>query len=174
MNTRPDDFSVSGLREIDQALSTLPEKLQRNVMRAALRAGAKQIAQQAKQDAPRKTGKLAESVRVSSRIRYGMPEASIKAGGKVKGKNVWYAVMVEKGTVPHEIAVKKGTMSLFINGKPAGKSVQHPGFAARPFMRPAMNAKAKDATQRTAEFIRDKLKTKFGIEVADPEPEDKE
>lgn len=174
MNTQSDDFSVSGLREIDEALSTLPEKMQRNVMRAALRAGAKEIAQQAKQDAPKKTGKLADSVRVSSRIRYGMPEATVKAGGKLKGKNIWYAVIVEKGAVPHEIAVRKGTMSLFINGKPAGKSVQHPGFSARPFMRPAMNAKAKDAVGQTAEFIRDRLKTKFGIDIADPEPEDKE
>jgi hypothetical protein len=37
-----------------------------------------------------------------------------------------------------------------INGVPIGKMARHPGFAPKPFMRPALDAKAGEAMQTVA------------------------
>lgn len=163
------EMKVTGLAELDQALTQLPEKLQRNVLRAALRAGAKAIAEEAERNVPVDSGDLRDSIRVTSRIRAGMPTASVKAGGraKVAGKqlDVFYAHMIEYGTAKH-----------FIDGPLyyAGEwhpYAFHPGIVKKPFMRPAMDSQAGEAVSRTADYVRRRLSTKFGIDVPDPEPE---
>jgi hypothetical protein len=40
-----------------------------------------------------------------------------------------------------------------INGVPIGKRVRHPGFAPKPFMRPALDAKAGEAVQVVAGYF---------------------
>lgn len=165
----PTDISVRGLRELEQAFESIPLRLQRNVMRAALRAGAKVVAEEAKRRAPVKSGALQKSIRIGSRLRYGVPEASIRAGGRLKdGRSAWYARIIERGAIPHEIAVRAGTASLFINGRAVGKSVQHPGVVAKPFMRPALDTRAREAVESVAALVRSRLRTQHGIDIPDP------
>lgn len=164
------EVNVTGLKELDAALGTLPEKMQRNVLRAALRAGAKEIADEAKRLAPVKSGRLRDSIRVTSRIRYGTPTATVVAGGRGKGKNkgAWYAHFIEYGTAAHVVKAPDGGFLNFLGIRV--REVNHPGARKKPFMRPAADTKSGIALDRFAAFVRARL-TKQGIEIPDPEPE---
>ena len=156
------DFKINGLAELDKALSTLPDKIQRNVARAALRAGAKVIAEEAGRLVPERTGRLKGTIRVTSRIAKGMPTASVKVGDAKKG--VFYAHLVERGTAKHLI---RGPVLL---GDKWIHNVKHPGATKRPFMRPAADTMSGAAVDAFAEHMRKRL-TKEGVEIPDHEPE---
>lgn len=166
--SEPLELQIRGLEQIERALNELPVKLAQNVLRGALRAAAKPIAAAAFAQAPVLTGELASSVRVSSRIRNGIPWASVKAGGK---NGVFWARWVEEGTAPHEI-VPKDAKTLHIGGINA-RLVNHPGAIARRFLTRAAEEKAEEATQALIAYARKRL-AKEGINVPDPEPEDPE
>jgi len=164
---------VQGLAELQQALDTLTDKLQNNVMRGALRAGQKVIMNQAKQIAPvgdpsstsarlygTHAGSLRESLRIGARITGGQVVATLKAGNKA----AFYGHMVEGGTKPHWIRPKNGK-SLFIAGL-MRTAVFHPGARANPFMKIALDSQAQAAVERVGEYIRNRL-TKQGIEIPD-------
>ena len=161
------DVKVNGLAELDKALATLPDKLQRNVARAALRAGCKEIAEEAKRLVPVKTGQLRDTIRVTSRIRGGVPTASVKAGNPKKG--VFYAHIIESGAARHHIAAEPGKMLRLLDGTRV-RSVNHPGFAKKPFMRPAADTRAHAAVEAFRDYMRRRLE-KEGLDLPDPEPE---
>lgn len=169
------EFKVKGLRELQTLLDTLPDKLQKNVMRSALRKGAAVIHQDAKQRAPvgdpnirniqqygGYKGALRDSLRVSTGIkRGGIVTASVKAGGKSKrGADVYYARWIEYGVAAH--GVKRGD-----KGVKTGTDL-HPGFPPIPFMRPALDSKAYAATTAIAEHIKSRL-TQAGLNTEDIE-----
>jgi HK97 gp10 family phage protein len=156
MNT---SVKVSGLKELNVFLDTLPDKLQKNVMRAALRAGAKVIADQARENVPVASGKLKKDITIGTRSRGGVVTASVKAGAK----SAWYAKFVEFGTAAHEINAKPGSVMMF-NGQIAIR-VNHPGAKPQPFMRPALDARGQAAVQAVAEKMREVLATKHGLSV---------
>lgn len=135
---------VKGAAEIEAVLKTLSAKIEANVVRAALRAGAVVLQKQAKAEAPvgepsgiarnlgLKSGALQSTVRVSTFKRGANVMASVKAGDRKKG--VFYAHMVEGGTIPHTIRGKK---LLFFNSM-FRKEIKHPGAKAMPFMHDAL------------------------------------
>lgn len=166
------EAKFTGLKQLDEALQSLPDKLQRNVLRAALRAGGKPIADEAKRLVPVDSGRLQKSIKVTSRLVQGTPTAKVSVGGRKKGQP-FYAHLIEFGTAAHAIMAREGTKSLFINGVAVGKYVEHPGAKAKPFMRPAMDSQARTAVERFSEVVRSRL-TKQGIEIPDPVPEDNE
>jgi HK97 gp10 family phage protein len=167
------EVNVAGLKQLDEAMKQLSDKLARNVLRAALRAGSKEIAEEAKRLVPVKTGRLRDTIRVTSRNIKGVPTAKVVAGGASKGKRkgAFYAPMIEFGTSAHIIRGRAGN-ALRFNGVKVFE-VQHPGSQKKPFMRPASDARAGAAVQRFAEYLRGRL-TKEGIEIPDPVPEDNE
>jgi len=125
--------------------------------------GAKIIQQRAYELAPVRTGKLRDSIRVSVRIKGGVPVASVKAGGNEKG-DAFYAHMIEFGTASHLIA-PKSAKSLYIAGL-FDEVVHHPGATAHPFMRPAFDGTSQAAIQAFAAQVRKRL-TKQGIDTPD-------
>lgn len=156
---------VKGLRELHAALQSLPIKLEKNVMRSALRAGANVIRNEARATAAfaDQTGKLRKSIRVSTRAtRGGVVQAKVSAGGK----RAFYAHFVEFGTAAHHIFAFPGRFLAFGGG--VYKVVSHPGTAARPFMRPALDSKRAAAVQAFGEKVRSVLSTKHGINVPAP------
>lgn len=166
------DEAVTGGAQLDALLRTLPEKVQKNITRSALNAGAKVFLQEVKQNVPRRSGDLLKTVRISSRNTPDGPAVSVKAGGKVKGVDAWYARLVEYGTKPHKIAANKKGGSLHF-GSATVKSVDHPGIRPRPFMRPAVDAKFPEAVKAITNKIRERL-AKNGLNVPDPTPIDPE
>jgi HK97 gp10 family phage protein len=168
------DAAVKGLRELQAALDALPAKIEANIMRAAMRAGAKVVAAEARSLVPERSGRLAESVRYGAKLsaKAGQVQAYVRAGGKGRkgGKTVRYAHLVEYGTAAHVIRAGPGKR-LPIGGGFA-TSVQHPGAKKHPFMRPAADASAQAALQAVGDYIRNRLRTKHGIDVpAPPDPQ---
>ena len=156
-------------------------------MRAALRAGLKPVKLEVERTAPRKTGKLAMSFKLSARIKFGTVRASLK----VKDFDGYKAMWSEYGTRPHLISVqddekkinyrlsaKRGhkvleSMTavnrrvLQIGNNFIGPTVSHPGIVASPFMRPALDSKAQAALIAAGEYIKRRLATKHGLDTAD-------
>jgi len=157
------DANITGGRELDQLLQTLPAKLETNIMRGALRAGANVYLVEVRRNlaAISKTDGLLGASRVTTRKgKDGNVTASVKVG---RGQ-VYYAHMVEFGTRPHAITAKAMT----INGNVV-RSVAHPGAKPKPFMRPAAEAKFAEAVAAVQARIRKRL-TKEGLSAPEPTP----
>ena len=159
------EINIKGGEELSKALKQLSPKIEKNIMRAALRAGAKVIADEAKRNVPEKSGELKKSIRSGSKAtRQGQVIATAKAGND----KAWYWRFVEFGTQAHLIMAKNQKSMAF--GGVFAKQIEHPGATARPFMRPALDAKAQEAIQKVADVVRQRL-TKEGINVPDVEPD---
>ncbi len=170
---------VKGLSDLQKMLDTLPAKVEANIMRAALRAGANVIKEEAKLLCPvgppssrgakrykLYQGALRDSIRVGARLKNGKVTATIKAGGRVRGADVWYARLIEfTGSAAHIIRAQKGKALAIGGGLLA--SVEHPGMKAQPFMRPAMDTKSDAAIQAVGEYVKKRLSTKHGLDTAD-------
>lgn len=183
------DELITGGRQLDDLLKTLPKKLERNVMRAALREGGVVMREEVKSRVPVDDGTLRRSVRVSTRSRKGEVYASVKAGNK----KAYYANMVEFGTRPHLVKVddrdrginqrngrrisvttiNRQQRSLIIGRTFVGPTVQHPGAQPRPFMRPAADASFKQAIKAFDRKLRERM-TQEGLNVPAPAPDDPE
>lgn len=164
------DVKVMGLAELELALNQLPDKLAKNVARAALRAGAKPILEEARRLVPVRSGKLRDTLRITTSMKGGTPRAFIKAGpgGTKKFKKIYYAHMIERGTAKHLIVAARGKMLPIAGGR---KSVNHPGARKQPFMRPAADSQAAAAIDAFAAKLRERL-TKAGIDIPDPASDD--
>ncbi|MRV72568.1 hypothetical protein GJ700_12705 [Duganella sp. FT92W] len=159
-----DDLAITGGRELDAFLQSLPAKVEKNIMRAALRAGANVLKDEAKANVPVQLGALRKSVRVTTGSKAGVVTASVKAGGP----KAWYWRFVEYGTAPHHIG-PKNARALALAGVVV-RGVEHPGARPQPFMRPALDAKGSAVIEAVAAKIRDRL-TAAGINTAAPETE---
>lgn len=190
-----DLMHVKGLSALARALETLPARIEANVMRGAMRAGAKVIATDAKARVNRISGALADSIRYGVKLEraQGRIKAYVRAGGKGPA---WYARLVESGTRAHLVSVREQDRptrltrrgvravsmrtlnrmvqrgSLRIGSSFVGPVVQHPGARPKPFLRPALDARALDAVVAVREYVRRRLAQKHGIDVPGPDDRD--
>lgn len=148
-------IEIKGGKELYDQLQQLPAQIERNVLRGALRAGALVIEEEAKLMVPVKSGKLRDSIRVSVRAAQGRVFATIRAGNA----QAFYAHFVEFGTAAHEER-PQGAKSLFFAGLNR-TVVEHPGAQPKPFMRPALDARAQAAIDAVADYVRERLPKEF-------------
>jgi HK97 gp10 family phage protein len=156
---------VKGLKELTALLQSVPAKLEKNVLTGALRAGAKVVQIEAKANVPVATGTLRDGLKVSARTRNGTVTAKVKA----TGKHAHIAHWLEYGVAAHQITAKSGGW-LFFGGLFA-KSIDHPGFQPRAWLRPALDSQATPAVVAAAEYMKKRLATRHGIDTADIEIE---
>ena len=166
-------FRLKGGPELLQLLNELPKNLERNVIRGGLRAGAKVIQQQAKTNVAVKTGQLKRAIGIGTRT----DGAKLSSYVKLRGKGSYLGLFIEYGVAPHLISVSDadipvretrhgprkvgiGTMnkmlkrgSLKIGENFVGPVVMHPGHAAKPFLRPALEQKAEAAVTAMGAYI---------------------
>lgn len=137
------------LKRLLRRLDELPDKIEKKLVTGALKAAAKPLRDAAKEAAPRHDGALIKSIRIGSTFskRTGEVKILVKAGGK----NAYYANMVEAGVRPHLI---KGPC--FFGGRYYA-NIQHPGFVAKPFMRPAFDTSGQAVVDAYAAYMREKL-----------------
>lgn len=139
---------MHGLRELSDALKALPRKLERRILNAALMTGAREMEKEAKLLAPRATGTLQRNIRA----RPGRPD----------GHNATVIVGVRKLT---------GRQVARLKAK--GKAADDPFYwrflefgtarmPARPFLRPAFEAKKLSA----ADTIKKALRVRIEKEAA--------
>jgi HK97 gp10 family phage protein len=148
------EINVTGLKELAQFLDELPAKLQNNVMRGAMRAGLKPVLAEAKYGAAFATGEMRDGLKISTANKSGKVIGSIKA----KGPHGFLANFVEYGTGANRTKPLLSPRRKW----PANRR----GQPARPFMRPALDGQAEAAVIAAAEYIKDRLATKHGLDTA--------
>ena len=149
---------VKGLSKLSALLSQLPGKIKNNIIPGAMAAAAQPVAEQAKQNVSVVSGVMRDGIKVISSVEDGVLTTKIK----VTGKHAFAARWVEYGTAAHRIK-PKAAKSLFFAGIFA-EGIDHPGSSAKPFMRPALDARAGDAVNAAAAHIKKRL-NKQGIEA---------
>lgn len=125
-----DNIQIHGLEELTKALKKLPERIESNVLAAGVRAGAQVVRKAAIANLG---GDKKDIVVKKSRSPRGT--AKYKVG---LSKDKWYLMFREFGTKPHLIKTKKKKV-LAGGGEVFGPVIHHPGQAAKPFLRPALD-----------------------------------
>ncbi len=179
-----ENVSISGLKELNDILKSLPEKIEKNVMRGAMRAGQKVMLDGAKLNlgtiTKQDTGLLEKSLRIRFNRKsgkFGWLRSYLIAGDE----NAYYAHMVEFGTVAHYISIKKEARlsrntrkgkkdygisminemvnrgSLKIGQHFVGTSVVHPGSKPKPFMRRTFDGYSSSALSATVEYLKKRI-----------------
>jgi HK97 gp10 family phage protein len=150
--------SVKGLAKLQAVLNTLPAKLEKNILRSAMRQGANVVMKKARQnitdDDSVETGLMRKGIKVRTKSKRGLVIASIRA----TGKHAYLANWIEYGVQPHSI--KKGAKLASGKGQ---DGTPHPGFAPKPFLRPALDTEMQTATVAIGNAIKKRLLTKYGI-----------
>lgn len=176
------EIHVTGLADLQKMLDTLPAKIERNILRGALRAGVKRIKDAAVANCPvgmpsgegrrlygLHEGSLRDSIRVGTRSKGGVVTATVKAGGRTaKGGDVFYAHIIEfTGAVAHQVPALSLLGKVFLNiGGGVYRSAKHPGMRPKPFMRPALDQQANAAVVAAAEYMKERLSTKEGLDTS--------
>jgi HK97 gp10 family phage protein len=180
-------INVKGLAELDEFLTTLPIKMQKNILRGAVRAAMKPVRKKARANINSISGETAKSLKVSTRSR----GTTVIAKLRPKGPNAYKAIFLEYGTRRHLIAVsdvdrnvnhrrsrKLGRLTLEsittvnrrvlkIGNNLVGPSVTHPGARPHPFLRPALDTEALRAVVAFGEYVQRRMATKHGLETPD-------
>jgi HK97 gp10 family phage protein len=147
------EWKIDGGKQLADLMAQLPVEVETKILRNALAEGAIVIRDKARALAPKKTGGLRRAI-VTSR---GKPrEGQVVVKVRLRRGRGWHGALghlMEYGVAAHQIWVHSDKVSLVINGVPIGKHVTHPGFAPKPFMRPALDAKAGEAVQAVAGYL---------------------
>lgn len=155
-----DTTHVKGLDALNAVLQQVPVKIGRNITRGALRAGMNKVKPVAQANIHPVSGQLARGLKVGTRARAGVVTANLKA----TGPHAFVALLLEFGVRAHLIVAKaKGWLNFLGVFR---KSVQHPGFGPKPFMRPALDTQAQAAVIASAEYMKKRLATKEGLDTS--------
>lgn len=170
-------LQVKGLKETMEFLENFPKRIQTGAVRSALTAAAKPVRDQARTNAPRETGKLAKAIKTGSpKVNQ---DGTVSINVRLRGEHSYLGIFHEYGVSPHFISagnsgksprlltraanrdgMEKAGSALKIGNNYVTGAVLHPGFAPRPFMRPALDMKAQEAIDafgaRLASYLKDK------------------
>jgi hypothetical protein len=156
------DVNVKGLAQLGRFLEELPGKMARNVVSGGLRAGAKPIRDDARARIHSVSGELAKGIKIKTKTQGTQVIARVVVGGK----HGFIGHMLEyTGAAPHLITAQHGN-ALDIGGTLVAE-IHHPGFQPKPYLRPALDAKAGEAVVATGNYIKDRLATKNGLDTSD-------
>ena len=149
--------AIKGLNQLLKNMADLPDRLKGDAFIAGTRSAAAVIAREARRLVPVGRGQDTANTGVKSKKKRIHLRDTIKVRksyakyGKINyqvhaGKGLRYAHLVEFGSAPHSIAprLKKAMILL---GR-FSSSANHPGSKARPFMRPALDNKYRQAIDK--------------------------
>lgn len=174
-------FPVTGGKEIAATLAALGKRIESQAMRSGLTAGAAVIRDEARQRAPKDTGAMAKSIKTGSPRKN--QDGTYSVSIRLVGKHAFLGLFHEYGVKSHLIAstgkgegrvavrkakdgtgeVNSGVMKIgdrFVTG-----ILTHPGHAAHPFMRPALDARAADAVKAVRDRIVAVVEGKTGFNI---------
>lgn len=142
---------LKGVGDLKKKFAKLAAKAQNKIGRRGLAEAAKVYRKEMRTRAPKDTGKLRKSIRYKiRRQRRGLFRGRVGVTGEA-----YYARFIEYGSSPHRIPSKttgrgrnkkESTARVSFDGG-VYISVQHPGTAAKPFIRPAFDAATKKAIE---------------------------
>lgn len=181
------DFPVKGLAELDRFLAVLPGNMEKQAYRSGLTAAAAPIRDEARLRAPKESGKMAKAIKTGSPRQN--EDGTFSVFIRLDGEHSFLGLFHEYGVSPHFIAAgdsglsprlltRRGKGGIDVVARRQGDDapevlkignafvtggVQHPGHAAHPFMRPALDAKADAAVKAFGDRIRAYLEGKTGF-----------
>lgn len=146
-------FRIEGAKELDDLLKQLPGRTAGRIGSNALRAGARVIRDEAKRVVPVDTGDLRDSIKVITGRADRRTQRIVHVGSF--GPDSRLAHLVEFGTAVHRITAKAGKVLAYISGfqRVFARSVLHPGAKPQPFLRPAGDAKAREALDTMGDVL---------------------
>ena len=160
---------MDGTEALIRALENLPAKMQDGAIRSGLTAAAGVIRDEARLRAPKQSGLMAKAIRSGSSRKNQDNTFSIRVYVDERKKHGFLGYFQEYGVMPHFISAgdselssrkltqkmgREGTIrALNINGEFVSGTVLHPGHRAQPFLRPALDNKADEATRAFAAKI---------------------
>ena len=183
------DIHIKGLDQLNKFLQELPVKIEKNVLRGSLRAGMKVVQPVAKANLHSRSGEI--TLKIGTRSKGGTVTASLKAKHvSKKGVPDNLPIWLEYGTAAHFISVQdeekpinmrlsarlgmivRASMTtvnrnvLKIGAHFVGPTVWHPGARPRAWIRPALDSQAQNAVVAAAEYMKQRLATKHGIDTS--------
>lgn len=144
---------IVGIEDYKRQLSVLHPKQQRRIWRSIFRATGQSVVQKQARRNLRSIGLRKHAGKVTTRAKATNLNVEARIGARRRTQLAYIGHLIENGTRPHVIKVRrKGALA---RGKVIfGKSVQHPGTVARPWLKPAIESTAQqvtdDITQRAA------------------------
>lgn len=147
---------LEGTAELLTQFRELREAAQKRALRAAAKDGAEVIRAEAARLAPRARGKLAQHIETRVHAMAGPNEIDIDIG---PAKNVWYGMIVELGAKPHRMRPRRsrGKKVLASMEQVFGAEIEHPGFRARPFLRPAFDTQKEAAVEAFGQSLQKRV-----------------
>jgi HK97 gp10 family phage protein len=145
-------LEIKGLKELDKILADLPDKLAKKALRKAVRAGAHEIKAEARARAPTKNIRRAIVAKRADTKGTSVFTVTDEIGVNLNVSKNWH--WWEFG-IPHswEISTEKRSLYSKEELKFFGKSVTHPPFPAKPFLRPAVSAAAQRAVDKMSAVL---------------------
>ena len=145
MPSKGTQIKLEGIDELRKKLDQLQSRVD-DAMLDAARAGAKVIVDEANSNAPGPHVVVGNEQTQEN-------EASVEIG---PDEEHWYYRFFETGATAHEIKAAKGSALAFEGsaGDVITRSVDHPGMAANPFLRPAMEDKEEAAKNAAGKEFR--------------------
>lgn len=154
--------TITGDTELIAALQSLPEKVERRVLRAGLQHAAKPIVVEAKRRATRESPTIANAMTLQAKrfrgtiVLYIGPSAGDRGAWRLKRqvnpltgevsvrfhKPEFTAHLVELGTEAHKVRIPGLKMT-----------IRHPGAKATPYLVPALTAEEDDAIGRFRRYV---------------------
>ena len=137
-----DEFKVdvSGLEGVERAMRALDRSVRNDLAERAARAGAKVLERGVAARIPRGTGSRHMADSIDSKAVVLNRAVLVEVGGKAPDGSLFH--LVEFGTSPHSIEQPK-----------LGRTIEHPGAAAKPFMRPAVDEDGPEAVKVTGKTL---------------------
>ena len=135
-------IEVKGMNEVEKFLKTLPDEVSRKMLYGALMGGATPIMQQARMNVLRNFGR-------SVRYTYTLEQAVVRGRSKKTGLAARVNVMIKRGKVKGK-TVKYGVTKPYGDDAFYGRFLEFgtSKMAAKPFLRPAADAKAGESAKR--------------------------
>ncbi len=159
-------LQVVGLKEMQAKMKELAVAPQRRAVRRALTPSANILRDEARRLAPVRYGILRKAIKTRTTVLFGVPTASVYIEKKkyrvaakgIKGQRRNKSGKAAAGEKPRMISVSpRSTAHLVEFGtKPHAykkRAGMHPGARAKPFMRPAMDAKGAAAIAKFGEVV---------------------
>ena len=125
-------LKLEGTKELDKALSRLASDARETIMKEAILAAGEPIRQEAESRAPRRTGRLAGDMVAEVGAKH---KPSVRVG---IGKLGWYGRFIESGT----------------GQRKTKNSANRGAVSAKPFLKPALEAKKNEALAKFREVLR--------------------
>ena len=156
-------YPISGEDSVIAAVDNLAANMQKNAIRAGLTAAAAEIRNEARLLVRKDSGKLAKAIVSGRPDRNQDGTYSVWVYVDEKKEHGFLGYFHEYGVTPHFIAASgsklkgsesKAPKALTVGTDRIFANVHHPGVAARPFLRPAADAKADDAVNAFNERIK--------------------